>query len=147
MVYFEKRLYTKYRQLGWLCTRWGEIVQSLNFKYLYKSHCKSCELLWVFQNRVSLKSPQQIVGFAVTLEKIFKVYALCNFTPPCAKPPRLTVQSLRAKFLDNFSDFVYFPLNFRFLEDLEKPQKRASRAAGWPTLHQRHSYTDQQLNV
>ncbi len=35
----------KYRQSGWLCTRWGEIAQSLNFKYLYKSHCKSRELL------------------------------------------------------------------------------------------------------
>ncbi len=27
----------------------GEIVQSLNFKYLYKSHCKSNELLWAFK--------------------------------------------------------------------------------------------------
>jgi hypothetical protein len=35
----------RYRQSGWLCTRWGEIAQSLNFKYLYKSHCKFNELL------------------------------------------------------------------------------------------------------
>ncbi len=38
-----------YRQSGWLCTRWGEIAQSLNLKYLYKRHCKSCELLWAFK--------------------------------------------------------------------------------------------------
>ncbi len=38
-----------YRQSGWLCTRWGEIAQSLNFKYLYKSYCKSNELLWAFK--------------------------------------------------------------------------------------------------
>jgi hypothetical protein len=50
-----------YRQSGWLCTRWGEIAQSLNFKYLYKSHCKSNELLWVLCNMVSLRSPQQSV--------------------------------------------------------------------------------------
>ncbi len=62
-----------YRQSGWLCTRWGEIAQSLNFKYLHKSHCKSYELLWVLYNWVSLKIPQQFVGFAVTHVKIFKV--------------------------------------------------------------------------
>jgi hypothetical protein len=44
-----------------------------------------------FYNRVSLKRPQQFVGFTVILVKIFKVEALCNFTPACAKPPRLTV--------------------------------------------------------
>jgi hypothetical protein len=27
----------------------GEIAQSLNFKYLYKSYCKSDELLWAFK--------------------------------------------------------------------------------------------------
>ncbi len=80
-----------YRQSGWLCTRWGEIAQSLYFKYLYKIHCKSGVLLWALYNKVSLKSPQQFVGFTVTLVKIFKVQALCNFTTPCAKPPRLTV--------------------------------------------------------
>ncbi len=42
-------LRNRYRQSGWLCTRWGEITQSLNFKYLYKSHCKSNELLWAFE--------------------------------------------------------------------------------------------------
>jgi hypothetical protein len=62
-----------YRQSGWFCTRWGEIAQSLNFKYLYKSHCKSNELLWVLYNVVPLKSPQQFVEFAVTLVKMFKV--------------------------------------------------------------------------
>ncbi len=36
-------------QSGWLYTRWGEIARSLKFKYLYKSHCKSCELLWAFK--------------------------------------------------------------------------------------------------
>jgi hypothetical protein len=68
-----KFMYRDYRQSGWLCTRWGEIAQSLNFKYLFKKHCKSNELLWVLYNMVPLKSPQQFVGFAVFLEKIFKV--------------------------------------------------------------------------
>ncbi len=27
----------------------GDFAQSLNSKYFYKSHCKSCELLWAFQ--------------------------------------------------------------------------------------------------
>jgi hypothetical protein len=63
---------SNYRQSGWLCTRWGEIAQSFNFKYLYKSHCKSYELLWVLYNMVLLKSPQDFAGFAVTLEKIFE---------------------------------------------------------------------------
>ncbi len=35
-----------YRQSGWLCTRWGEIAQSLNFKCLYKSHCKYSRFSW-----------------------------------------------------------------------------------------------------
>jgi hypothetical protein len=30
------------RKVRWNCT-------GLNFKYLYKSHCKSCELLWAFK--------------------------------------------------------------------------------------------------
>jgi hypothetical protein len=63
----------EYRQSGWLCTRWGEIAQSLNFKYLYKRHYKSNELLWISYNMVPLKSPQQFVRFTVTLVKIFKV--------------------------------------------------------------------------
>jgi hypothetical protein len=63
----------EYCQLGWLWTRWGEIAQSLNFKYLYKGHCKSNELLWVLYTWVLIKSPQQFAGFAVTLVKIFKV--------------------------------------------------------------------------
>jgi hypothetical protein len=42
--------------------------------------------------------------------------------------------------LDGFSDFADFPLNFRFLEEVEWPQKRASRAAGWPTLLYVESY-------
>ncbi len=33
----------------------------------------------------------------MTLVKIFKVEALGNFTPPCAKPPRLTVLGLEKK--------------------------------------------------
>jgi hypothetical protein len=65
--------YKNYRQSGWLCTRWGEIAQSLNFKYLYKSHCKSNELLWAFKGYPIIQSPQQFAGFAVTLVKIFKV--------------------------------------------------------------------------
>ncbi len=35
--------------IGVACTRWGEIAHSLNFKYLYKTHCKSCKLLWAFK--------------------------------------------------------------------------------------------------
>jgi hypothetical protein len=36
-------------------TRWGEIAQSLNFKYLYKSHYKSNEVLWALKGaRVTL---------------------------------------------------------------------------------------------
>jgi hypothetical protein len=45
-------------------------TQSLKFKYLYKSHCKSCELFLVLYNMVLFKSPQQFIGFAVTLVKI-----------------------------------------------------------------------------
>jgi hypothetical protein len=52
---------------------WSEVAQSLNFKYLYKSHCRSCKLLRLLYNRVSLKSPEQFAGFAVTLLKLFKV--------------------------------------------------------------------------
>jgi hypothetical protein len=33
--------------------------------------------------------------------------------------------SLRAKFSYNFIEFVDFPLNCRFLEEVEGPQKRA----------------------
>ncbi len=62
-----------YRQPGWLCTRWGEIAQSLNFNYLYKSHCQSSKLLLILYDRVPVKSPQQFVEFAVTLVKIIKV--------------------------------------------------------------------------
>ncbi len=51
----------------------GGFAQSLNFKYLYKSHCKSCELLWLLRDILLYKTPQQFVGFAVTFEKIFKV--------------------------------------------------------------------------
>ncbi len=42
----------------------GEIAQSLNFKYLYKSHCKSNELLWTLYTWV-LISPQQFSIFNV----------------------------------------------------------------------------------
>jgi hypothetical protein len=66
-------LVLKYRQSGMLFTWWGEIAQSLNFKYVYKSHCKSNELFWALYNMVSLKSPQQFVGIAVTIVKIFNV--------------------------------------------------------------------------
>ncbi len=38
--------YSAYIPSGWLCTRWGEIAQSLYIKYLYESHCKSCKLMW-----------------------------------------------------------------------------------------------------
>jgi hypothetical protein len=58
-----------------LYTGWGEIAQGLNFKYLYKNHCKSCELLWAFYNIVSIKSL------------------------PCAKPPRLTVLNFKKNCL------------------------------------------------
>jgi hypothetical protein len=40
---------------------------------------------------------------------------------------------VRAKFLDNFS------LNCRFLEEVKGPQKRASKVAGWSTLHKNPS--------
>jgi hypothetical protein len=33
----------------------------------------------------------------------------------------------RVKILDNFNDFVDFSLNCRFIEEVEGPQKRASR--------------------
>ncbi len=52
--------------------RWGDFTQSLKFKFLYKSHCKSYELLWVSYFMMFLKSPQQFAGFAVTLVKKFK---------------------------------------------------------------------------
>jgi hypothetical protein len=59
--------------MGWLCTRWGEIAQSLNFKYLYKSHRESCELLCAFQRYHIKQNPRQFIKFAVTIVKIFKV--------------------------------------------------------------------------
>jgi hypothetical protein len=65
--------FIQYRQSGWLCIRWGEIAQSLNFKYLYKGHSKSCEVLWVLYYKAALLCPQQFFEFAVTLEKIIKV--------------------------------------------------------------------------
>jgi hypothetical protein len=52
--------------------RWGDFTQSLKFKFLYKSHCKSSELLWVSYFMMFLKSPQQFAVFAVTLVKKFK---------------------------------------------------------------------------
>ncbi len=58
-----------YRQSGWLCTRWGEIAQSLNFKYLNKRFCKSNKLLWGFKGYSKLQSPQQSARLAVTLVK------------------------------------------------------------------------------
>jgi hypothetical protein len=61
-----------YEVLGNVTDNRGGFAQSLKFKYLYKSHCKPNELLWVLYSMVSLKSPQQFVGFAVTLVKIFK---------------------------------------------------------------------------
>ncbi len=44
---------------------WGTITQSFKFKYLYKSH-------WILYNMVSIKSPQQFAGLAVTLVKLFE---------------------------------------------------------------------------
>jgi hypothetical protein len=44
------------------------------------------------------------------------------------------IDTWRAKFSENFNDFVDFSLKERFLEKVEVPQKRASRAADWPTL-------------
>ncbi len=41
--------------------------------YLYKSHCKSLNLLWALCNMLPLKSPQQFAGFAVTLLKIIEL--------------------------------------------------------------------------
>ncbi len=49
-----------------------------------------------------LKSPLKLAGFAVTLVKIFKFETLCNFTPPCVKPPRLTVHNLGTIFVTVF---------------------------------------------
>ncbi len=46
----------EYRQSRWLCTSWGEIAQSFNFKYLYENHCKSYELLWSFKGYPIIKS-------------------------------------------------------------------------------------------
>jgi hypothetical protein len=62
-----------YRQSGWLCTGWGKIAQSFNFKYLYKSDCKSIELLWAFKGYHIIYNPLQFAEFTVTLVKIFKV--------------------------------------------------------------------------
>jgi hypothetical protein len=45
---------------------------------------------------------------------------------------RPTQMRPRAAFSENFNDFVDFL--GRFLEKVEGPQKKASRAAGWPTL-------------
>ncbi len=107
----------KYRQSGWLCTRWGEIAQSLNFKCLLKSPSKSWDLLFVLYNMVPLKSPQQFVGFAVTLVKIFKVKALSNLTPPYAKPPRLKVLfsvSFMIRFFLSIFDFQKWTFKFSF---------------------------------
>ncbi len=33
----------------WVPSIEGEITQSLKFNYLYKNHCKSYELIWVFK--------------------------------------------------------------------------------------------------
>jgi hypothetical protein len=63
------------------------------------------ELLWALYSRVSLKSPQQFIEFSVTFAKIFNVKALCNFTSPCAKPPRLRVLNLVAILSLIFSRF------------------------------------------
>jgi hypothetical protein len=63
--------------------QWGEITQSIKFKYLLQGHCKSYDLLWVLYDMVSLKSPQQFAGFSVTLVKILKFETLCNFTHLC----------------------------------------------------------------
>jgi hypothetical protein len=41
---------------------------------------------------------------------------------------------LRVKMLNIFNDFVDFSLNFRFLQEMDGLQKRASRAAGWSML-------------
>jgi hypothetical protein len=49
----------------------GVFTQNLKFEYLYKNQCKSGELLWALYDMVPLISPQQIVGFAVTLVEIF----------------------------------------------------------------------------
>ncbi len=59
----------------------GVFAQNLKFDYLYKSQGKSYELLRTLYDMVPLKSPQQFVGFAVTLVKIFKFKTLCKDTP------------------------------------------------------------------
>jgi hypothetical protein len=70
----------------------GGISQSLNFKYLYKSHCKSCEMFWVLYNRISLKSPQ-FIGFAVTLLLRYLKFKLCAISP------RLMVKIIQLNWL------------------------------------------------
>jgi hypothetical protein len=62
-------------------------TQSLNFKYLYMSHCNSNELLWALHSMVSFKSPKQFAGFTVTLPNISSLssvqfhLSLCKATP------------------------------------------------------------------
>jgi hypothetical protein len=69
----------------------GEITQSLTkFKYLYKSHCKSCQIWWVLFNVVSFWSPEQFVGFAVAfLKTLFtKINWICFLDiPPASSHP------------------------------------------------------------
>jgi hypothetical protein len=78
---FPHRFKKTYRQSGWLCTRWGEIAQTLNFKYLYKSHCKSYELLWVLYSRVFLKSQQQFVVISPRLMVYLQQLNIKRFQP------------------------------------------------------------------
>jgi hypothetical protein len=62
----------KYQSIEMSLHRWDKIAQNLKFNYLYKSHCKSCELLGVLYYMIPLNIPKQFVGFAVTLVKIIK---------------------------------------------------------------------------
>ncbi len=66
----------KYRQSGWLCTRWGEIAQSLNFKYFNKCHCKSCELLGFYIIGYPLKAHNSSLDLHWHLLKYLKFCAI-----------------------------------------------------------------------
>ncbi len=47
-------------------------------------------------------NPQQFVGFAVTLVKKIKFSSLCDFAPPCVKPPELTASVFFQTVKSNF---------------------------------------------
>jgi hypothetical protein len=103
---------------------------------------------WVAESGSSFEPPQLKVAqhwanlskMSTLAQKRLKIFNVAQKGPKKLSLSliKFLLGSLRAKFSDNFIEFIDFPLNCRFLEEVEKGRRKELEGphADWPTLLQ-----------